>query len=166
MGKRQQGFKSDVINSKKETLGKLFQQLGGPDMVLVSKTSSKGKPMLFGNGTVSIKTGGAIYKFSASLSCTVIDSEKSPLPAGAREAVAELGDVTLKDLGLDKVMVSPREFGSGKVGFYHGDKVSLKVGDLQLRCQVGCSIVAWHSDTWAEERPAQPEKKSKDQATA
>jgi hypothetical protein len=161
---KQQGVKSDVLNMGPQSLGSLLSSLGGGAFTLSPKEFSSGKVGLNGNGTATIKCGKAAYKFSVSINATAIDSAKSPLPEGGREAVLGAGSMTLKDLGLDKVQVTPREFSSGKVGFYHGDKASLKIGDVLVKLQVGCPIVAWHSDGWPAERAAKADKK--DEASA
>ena len=163
---KQQGHKSDVLNMAPQSLTSLLATLGGGAMVLGSKEFKSGKAGFGGNGTATIKCGKGVYKFSVSINCTAIDSEKVPLDPEARAAILALGQVTLKDLGLDKMSLSAREFSSGKVGFYYGDKLSLKVGEHVVRLQVGIPIVAWHSDTWAAERPKPASKSDKDQAPA
>lgn len=163
---KQQGHKSDVLNMSPQSLISLLATLGGSAMVLGSKEFKSGKAGFGGNGTATIKCGKGTYKFSVSINCTAIDSEKVPLPKEAREAILALDSVSLKDLGLDKMSLSAREFTSGKVGFYYGDKLSLKVGEHVVRLQVGIPIVAWHSDTWPAARPTASKKADKDQAPA
>lgn len=158
MGNKQPGYKSDVLNTKSATMGALLASLGGPDMVLDAREFKSGKVGFGGNGTVSLKCGSEIYKFSAGVNCTGIDSEKSPMPEGGREAILASGGLSLKDLKLDKVTLSPREFKSGKVGYYFGDKVTVTLDGKQIKLQVGCNLTAWHSDGWAAERPAKQSK--------
>jgi hypothetical protein len=163
---KQNGIKRDVLDQKPQTLGKLLASLGGKDMALVAKTFKSGRPGFGGNGTATLVCGQGTYKFSVSINATAINSDKSPMPEGAEEAILSSGQMTLKELGLDKVIASPREFQSGKVGFYHGDKLSVKLGDSLVKFQVGCSVVAWHSDGWAADRDEAPAQQDKDEAPA
>lgn len=165
MGKRQTGVKSDVLSMGTMTLAALLADLGGKDAELKAKTFKSGKVGFGLNGTVSLRVGGKkgpVKKFAAGVNAVAINTDPSPLPEKARleiERMAEAGEsIPLKALNLDTVQCSPREFSTRKVGFYFGDKVTVKVGGELVKLQIGAPVTAWHSDSWAVDHDEQQEE--------
>lgn len=58
--------------------------------------------------------------------------------------------LTLSALGLP--MAEPKLFATGSVGFYANGKVTIKVGEMLVKCQVGITVTAVKSKEWDDAR--------------
>ena len=72
---------------------------------------------------------------------------------------SEAPELTKLPLGLE-----PKEFKSGRVGYYAGGPISLKIGGKLVKFQANISLTAHHSDEWPEARPAPKGKAKQDDA--
>jgi hypothetical protein len=58
------------------------------------------------------------------------------------------------ELGKLPLALEPKSFNSGKVGFYCGGPIALKVNGRVVKFQCSISLAAHHSDQWPDSRPA------------
>ena len=144
MSKKQTvGYKSDVLNSKGVKLGELGTQFLAP------RSFSTGSVGLNHNGKVSIGTGDARHLFQVSLNVTLAhskDGDAKRVDEAVRNGFLALKPLTLTQMGLLDAVAEPHAFTSGKVGYYYSGKTLIN-GSI---CQVGCSITAIGSETWAD----------------
>ena len=113
-------------------------------------------PRSFSTGSVGYNHSGKVNikcpdpkSFQVSLNITMSHSKPGDLKQVPKEVIQNFLDsnpVTLNDLGLSEAMADARLFSSGKVGFYFNGKVNVQGRSFQI----GCSITAVGSETWAE----------------
>jgi hypothetical protein len=152
MGSKQKGRRSDVLGAKPLNLAKVVGAT-----VLEAKNSSNGKPGFFGQGAIMVRCSDTSYKFQLGINLTAIDNDKQQLDQETRQAI-RASQPMLADTILKGRMAEPRQFKTGSVGFYHGDKVQLEVNGKPVTFQLGVLLTAHGSKEWEAEAPKAEDK--------
>ena len=90
MGKKQAGYKSDVLTVTGLNIGKVLE-----GMILEPKQFSTGKVGFYASQKLNIKCGSAHYNFQAAVIVTGIQSEKRSL---TDEEKAEIGRASCREV--------------------------------------------------------------------
>jgi hypothetical protein len=146
-------FKSDVLGQKAITIG---QDKRFGSLLLTGKEFKSGKVGYMCSQAIQLEVGGESVRFQVSMNLVLahsegLSSEEKARIAGAKPALA-------KEL-VGHVVLRPREFASGKVGFGASEAVMLDVDGQSRRFQASVNITAAHSEGWAAERPAERPRK-------
>ncbi len=145
-------FKSDILTQQARTV-KEDKSIGS--ILLVPREFSSGKIGFGASQALQQLVGGESVRMQASINLVMAHSDG--LPAAEKAAdLAALKTASAKEL-VGHVVLKPRTFSSGKVGFGASEAVTLEVNGQQKRFQLSLNITAAHSEGWEDQRPASPE---------
>lgn len=159
MGAKQKGRRGDVLGAKPLNLAKVAGAV-----LLEARESNNGKPGFFGQSQPMVKCGETSYKFQLGINLTAIDNAKQQIGPDTRAAILASQPIVAEAI-LRGRMADPRQFSTGSVGFYHGDKIQLEIDGKVLTFQLGVTVTAHGSKEWDAESPA-PRAEDGGEATA
>ena len=142
-------YKSDILKQAARTIK---EDKGLASVVLIPREFSSGKIGFGASQALQQVAGDESVRFQASINLVMAHSEA--LPAAEKTAcLAGLKAATAKEL-IGHVVLKPRTFRSGKVGYGASGAIMLEVDGQPRRFQASVNITAAHSEGWAAERPA------------
>lgn len=143
--KKQVGYKSDVTEADAQDVAVLAQIIFSP------REFSTGSIGWNGNGKSLVKASGHTYRCQVSGN-VILHKSKALAPEVKAELLAGMEAFTGNE--LSGVLLIPKAFKTGSVGFNASGKVLLKVAGKAVPCQVAVNMTAVHSKEWPETRPA------------
>ena len=142
---KQVGYKSDIVGSDAQDMSALSQ------IIFTPREFSTGSIGWNGNGKSLVKASGHAYRFQ--VSGNVIVHKSKALTAEVKASLLEAMEAFTGN-DLVGVLLTPKAFKTGSVGFNASGKVLLKVGGKAYPCQVAVNMTAVHSKEWPDQRPA------------
>lgn len=141
-------FKSDILNQQARTVK---EDKAIASLPLVPREFNSGKIGYGASQALQQLVGGESVRLQASINLVMAHSEKLSAEEKAAD-LASLKTATAKEL-IGHVVLKPRAFQSGKVGFGASEAIMLEVNGQQKRFQLSLNITAAHSENWEAARP-------------
>ena len=152
--KRQVGYKSDITEGDAQGT----EVLSG--IIFTPRKFSTGSVGWNGNGKAVVKVSGHVYRFQVSGN-VIVHKSKAFSKEETEVFLAKAEAFTGND--LRGIVLVPKTFKTGSVGFNASGKVVLKVDGKVMPCQVAVNMTAINSKEWPDQRPA-PKKTSRKSA--
>jgi len=138
-------FKSDILKGKTRTARVLIG-----NFVMVPRQFSSGKVGFNCSQAMQLLVAKEQVRFQVSVNLTAGHSEV--WSQEKKDLVIKSAPALVRDL-IGGLMLVPREFSSGKVGFGASESIQMPVGDESVRFQASINVTAAHSESWDAERP-------------